>query len=132
MIEKAQEAGIPLIAVDDTILDADGKPAPFVGFDAASAGLKVGELIGEYYEAEGWGDLSDAVIKGVSVEDQDLEVCNLRTDGATSVLIELASNGRRHHPSALRQHGQQRHGRYGPGDHSQPAGHPLDAVVLQR
>ncbi len=28
------------------------------------------------------------MIKGVSVEDQDLEVCNLRTDGATSVLIE--------------------------------------------
>ncbi len=88
VIEKAAEAGIPLIAVDDTILDSEGNPAPFVGFDAASAGLKVGELISEYYEAEGWGDLSDAVIKGVSVEDQDLEVCNLRTDGATSVLIE--------------------------------------------
>ena len=86
MIEKAAEAGIPLIAVDDTILDGDGNPAPFVGFDAASAGIKVGELIGEYYEAEGWGDLSDAVIKGVSVEDQDLEVCNLRTDGARALI----------------------------------------------
>jgi L-arabinose transport system substrate-binding protein len=89
VIEKAQAAGIPLIAVDDTILDANGKAAPFVGFDAASAGLKVGELIAEYYKAEGWDKLTGAKIKAVSVEDQDLEVCNLRTDGATKKLKEL-------------------------------------------
>jgi L-arabinose transport system substrate-binding protein len=89
VIEKAQAAGIPLIAVDDTILDGSGKAAPFVGFDAASAGLKVGELIAEYYKAEGWDKLTGAKIKAVSVEDQDLEVCNLRTDGATKKLKEL-------------------------------------------
>ncbi len=89
VIEKAQKAGIPIIAVDDTILDASGKSAPFVGFDAASAGLKVGELIADYYKQEGWDKLSGAKIKAVSVEDQDLEVCNLRTDGATKKLKEL-------------------------------------------
>ncbi len=89
VIEKAQKAGIPLIAVDDTILDANGKSAPFVGFDAASAGLKVGELIGDYYKKEGWDKLTGAKIMAVSVEDQDLEVCNLRTDGATKKLKEL-------------------------------------------
>ena len=89
VIEKAQAAGIPLIAVDDTILDANGKAAPFVGFDAASAGLKVGELIAEYYKTEGWDKLTGAKVKAVSVEDQDLEVCNLRTDGATKKLKEL-------------------------------------------
>jgi L-arabinose transport system substrate-binding protein len=89
VIEKAQAAGIPLIAVDDTILDGSGKAAPFVGFDAASAGLKVGELIAEYYQAEGWDKLTGAKIKAVSVEDQDLEVCNLRTEGATKKLTEL-------------------------------------------
>ncbi len=88
VIEKAKKAGIPLIAVDDTILDESGKPAPFVGFDAGSAGLKVGELIAEYYKAEGWDKLADAKIKAVSVEDQDLEVCNLRTDGASKTLVE--------------------------------------------
>ena len=89
VIEKAKKAGIPIIAVDDTILDDAGNPAPFVGFDAASAGLKVGELIAEYYKNEGWDKLTGAKIKAVSVEDQDLEVCNLRTDGATKKLIEL-------------------------------------------
>ena len=89
VIEKAQKAGIPIVAVDDTILDASGKAAPFFGFDAGAAGIKVGELIAEYYKAEGWDKLSGAVIKAVSVEDQDLEVCNLRTDGATKKLIEL-------------------------------------------
>ena len=91
VIEKAQKAGIPIVAVDDTILDASGKAAPFFGFDAGAAGIKVGELIAEYYKAEGWDKLSGAVIKAVSVEDQDLEVCNLRTDGATKKLIESAS-----------------------------------------
>ena len=89
VIEKAQNAGIPIIAVDDTILDSDGKAAPFVGFDAASAGVKVGELIAEYYDAEGWADNPDMVLKAVSVEDQDLEVCNLRTDNAGAKLVEL-------------------------------------------
>ncbi len=89
VIEKAKKAGIPLIAVDDTILDESGKAAPFVGFDAASAGLKVGELIAQYYKDEGWDKQADAKIKAVSVEDQDLEVCNLRTDGASNKLIEL-------------------------------------------
>jgi L-arabinose transport system substrate-binding protein len=89
VIEKAQKAGIPLVAVDDTILDSSGKPAPFVGFDAASAGLKVGELIAEFYEKEGWDKQSDMVLKAVAVEDQDLEVCNLRTDGAGKTLTEM-------------------------------------------
>jgi L-arabinose transport system substrate-binding protein len=89
VIEKAQKAGIPLIAVDDTIKDSAGKTAPFVGFDAASAGLKVGELIADYYKKEGWDQKKDAVVKAVSVEQQDLEVCNLRTDNASKKLKEL-------------------------------------------
>ena len=91
VIEKAQKAGIPIVAVDDTILDASGIAAPFVGFDAGSAGLKVGELIAEFYTTEGWADNADMVLKAVSVEDQDLEVCNLRTDNAANKLIELGT-----------------------------------------
>ena len=41
VIEKAQKAGIPIVAVDDTILDASGKAAPFFGFDAGAAGVKI-------------------------------------------------------------------------------------------
>ena len=34
ILAKAKEAKIPVIAVDDSIKDADGKEAPFVGFSA--------------------------------------------------------------------------------------------------
>ena len=42
VMEKAAAAGIPLIAVDDEIKDADGNPAPFVGFQAVRVGEQVG------------------------------------------------------------------------------------------
>jgi len=89
VIEKAKNAGIPIIAVDDNILDSDGNAAPFVGFDAGSAGTDVGTLIAEFYDKEGWADNADMVLKAISVEDQDLEVCNLRTDNAAAQLLEL-------------------------------------------
>jgi L-arabinose transport system substrate-binding protein len=87
VIQKAKEANVPLIAVDDNILDADGNAAPFVGFDAATIGTQVGETIAQYYKDEGWDKLTDAVVKAVSVEDQDLEVCNIRTDNAAAAVL---------------------------------------------
>jgi L-arabinose transport system substrate-binding protein len=87
VIQKAKEAGVPLIAVDDNILDADGNAAPFVGFDAATIGTQVGETIAQYYKDEGWDKLEGAVVKAVSVEDQDLEVCNIRTDNAAAAVL---------------------------------------------
>jgi L-arabinose transport system substrate-binding protein len=87
VIQKAKEANVPLIAVDDNIVDADGNAAPFVGFDAATIGTQVGETIAQYYKDEGWDKLSDAVVKAVSVEDQDLEVCNIRTDNAAAAVL---------------------------------------------
>ncbi len=87
VIAKAKEANVPLIAVDDNILDADGNAAPFVGFDAATIGTQVGEAIAKFYKDEGWDKLSGAVIKAVSVEDQDLEVCNIRTDNAAAAVL---------------------------------------------
>lgn len=87
VIAKAKESNIPLIAVDDNILDADGAAAPFVGFDAATIGTQVGETIAKYYADEGWDKLTDAVVRAVSVEDQDLEVCNIRTDNAAAAVL---------------------------------------------
>ena len=47
VIRMAEEAGIPLIAVDDGIVDAEGNPAPFVGFDASSIGRQVDSSLAE-------------------------------------------------------------------------------------
>ncbi|MBK8050182.1 MAG: substrate-binding domain-containing protein [Anaerolineales bacterium] len=87
VIQKAKEANVPLIAVDDNILDADGAAAPFVGFDAATIGTQVGETIAQYYKDDGWDKLEGAVVKAVSIEDQDLEVCNIRTDNAAAAVL---------------------------------------------
>ncbi len=48
-VEKCKEAGIPVIAVDDALLGADGKMiAPFVGIDAFAIGEAVGEWSAKY------------------------------------------------------------------------------------
>ena len=45
VIEKARAAGIPLIAIDDSITDANGDPAPFVGMNTAQIGTDVGTML---------------------------------------------------------------------------------------
>lgn len=85
VIEKAQAANIPLIALDDVIADADGKDAPFAGFDGTDMGTKVGEEAAKLWTESGWG--SDGV--GVlSLEVEALSVCNQRTDAARKMMTE--------------------------------------------
>jgi len=84
--KAAKDAGVVLIATDDNILDADGNPVPFVGFDGKDMGKKVGEAAAKLLTDGGW--LTDAAKKvGVlSVEVQALSVCNDRTDNAKTAI----------------------------------------------
>ena len=54
VIQLAEEAGIPLMAADDTITDAEGNAAPFIGFDGTSMGEKVGEEAARLFTEAGW------------------------------------------------------------------------------
>lgn len=85
VMAKAKEAGIPLIAVDDNISDAEGNAAPFVGFSAVEIGKQVGNAIADASEAAGWAK-PDGTLKLLSVEVQTLSVCMDRTDNAIVVL----------------------------------------------
>jgi L-arabinose transport system substrate-binding protein len=78
----AKDAGVALVATDDPIQDAAGAAIPFVGFDGTDMGSKVGAEAAKLLTDAGW--LSDSAKKvGVlSVEKQDLTVCNQRTDAA--------------------------------------------------
>ena len=78
--KAAKDAGVVLIATDDSIKDEAGNPVPFVGFDGKDMGKKVGEAAAKLLTDSGW--LKDAAKKvGVlSVEVQTLSVCNDRTD----------------------------------------------------
>jgi L-arabinose transport system substrate-binding protein len=78
--KAAKDAGVVLIATDDSIKDANGNPVPFVGFDGKDMGKKVGAAAGKLLTDSGWLKDSSAKVGVLSVEVQTLSVCNDRTD----------------------------------------------------
>ncbi len=82
----AAAAGVPLIATDDSIVDAAGATIPFVGFDGTDMGTKVGTDAARLLTASGW--LTDGSVVGMlSVEKEDLSVCKQRTDAEKAAVI---------------------------------------------
>jgi L-arabinose transport system substrate-binding protein len=86
--QKAQEAGIPIVAVDDDIYFEDGTPVPYVGIDAFNIGRQVGGELVKLYDASGWADDPDAVVRIASIEDQKIETCMKRNQGAEAAWME--------------------------------------------
>jgi L-arabinose transport system substrate-binding protein len=83
----AAEAGIPLVATDDAIQDAQGNPVPFVGFNGRDMGTKVGQSAAELLQASGWLESGDY---GVLVtEVSTLSVCMDRTNAAREQLAAV-------------------------------------------
>jgi L-arabinose transport system substrate-binding protein len=81
--EKAQKAGIRLIAVDDDIYTSDKKMVPYVGMNAETIGRQVGAELAKLYKAQGWDKFSDVRIG--SIEDQKADTCMRRTAARGSV-----------------------------------------------
>ena len=86
--KAAKDAGVLLVATDDTLKDGDGKEIPFVGFDGKDMGTKVGIKAGELLKASGW--LAGGKYGVLSVQVQTLSVCVARTDAE---LAEIAKAG---------------------------------------
>jgi L-arabinose transport system substrate-binding protein len=80
VIARAQAANIPLIAVDDPIVDGNGKPAPFIGFDATAIGTQVGDELAQLFQQAKL--TPGAEVKIASIEDQATPVCMQRNVGA--------------------------------------------------
>ncbi|MFM8321158.1 MAG: substrate-binding domain-containing protein, partial [Chloroflexota bacterium] len=85
--KAAKDAGVVLIATDDSIVDADGAPVPFVGFDGKDMGKKVGEAAAQLLTEGGWLTDSAKKVGVLSVEVQTLSVCNDRTDNEKAAVI---------------------------------------------
>ncbi len=85
--QLAADAGIPLIATDDIIEDGDGNPVPFAGFNGTDMGTSVGTQAAEFLTESGWLDDGENVGM-LSVEKQDLTVCNERTDAEKQILAD--------------------------------------------
>ncbi|WP_213456367.1 substrate-binding domain-containing protein [Rhizomonospora bruguierae] len=87
VIDKAKQAGIPLVASDDSLKDGSGAEAPFVGFDGPSMGQEVGKKAGELYKQAGWTAADTRIIAAWK---QDLTVCTDRVNGAKGAFTEAA------------------------------------------
>jgi len=85
--KAAKDAGVVLIATDDSIKDADGNPVPFVGFDGKDMGKKVGEAASKLLSDSAWLSDSSKKVGVLSVEVQTLSVCNDRTDNEKAAII---------------------------------------------
>ena len=85
--KAARDAGVVLIATDDSIVDENGAPVPFVGFDGKDMGKKVGEAAAQLLTDSGWLDDSAKKVGVLSVEVQTLSVCNDRTDNAKAAIL---------------------------------------------
>jgi len=85
--EKAQKAGIALIAVDDDIAFKDGSPVPYIGMNAFNIGKQVGAEIARIFKAEGW-DKDMASVRVASIEDQKADTCMRRNKGAQAAFLE--------------------------------------------
>lgn len=85
VIKLANDAGIPIMAADDTIKDDAGKDAPFTGFDGTSMGEKVGAEAARLYKEAGW-TAADTRILSAYKEDQPN--CVERVDGAKAAFTK--------------------------------------------
>ena len=85
--KAAKDAGVVLIATDDSIVDDAGNPVPFVGFDGKDMGKKVGEAAAKLLTDSGWLTDSAKKVGVLSVEVQTLSVCNDRTDNEKAAII---------------------------------------------
>ena len=84
--DRAEAAKIGLIAVDDDIAFADGKPVAYVGMNAQNIGKQVGNEIARIVKEEGWTNDVSKVRVG-SVEDQKADTCMRRNQGAMEALF---------------------------------------------
>ena len=85
--KAAADAGVILIATDDGIVDENGDPVPFVGFDGKDMGKKVGEAAAELLTESGWLDDAGKKVGVLSVEVETLSVCNDRTDNEKAAIM---------------------------------------------
>lgn len=90
VIQLAADAGIPLMAADDPIVDAKGDAAPFTGFDGTSMGEKVGADAARLYQEAGWTAADTRIL---SAYKQDQPNCVERVDGAIDAFSQAVTDG---------------------------------------
>jgi len=87
VVEKAQEAGIPLMTIDDVIHDSDGKQIPHVGLPTTETGEMGGHALAKLAKERGFFKEGN-VVKVMQIDMSFLSVVHDRTVGYKAALME--------------------------------------------
>ncbi len=83
--EKCEKAGIPVMTIDDTIVDQNGKPVPHVGMPTKDVGIMGGEALAALATERDFFATGN-VYKLMNVGSAKLSVLMERTDGYTEAI----------------------------------------------
>ena len=87
VVDKCREAGIPVITIDDTIKDFDGKQIPHVGLPTVETGEMGGHALARLAKERGFFDPGN-VVKVMQIDMSFLSVVHDRTVGYKAALME--------------------------------------------
>lgn len=96
--KAAADAGVLLVATDDSLKDGAGNPVPYVGFDGKDMGTKVGIAAAGLLTDSGW--LAGGTYGILSVEVQTLSVCNDRTNASRDEVAKAGADAAKIFPVA--------------------------------
>ncbi len=87
VVDRAREAGVPVLTIDDNIVDSSGKPVPHVGMPTFEVGYQGGEALAEIATERGFFEPGN-VVKVMSVDLSYKTFIHERTQGYWQALIE--------------------------------------------
>jgi len=90
LTEKCEEAGIPVVTIDDTVNDHYGNPVPHVGMPTKDTGVQGGEALVELANERGFFEEGN-IVKVMNVGSAKLSVLMERTIGYTEGITSATS-----------------------------------------
>jgi L-arabinose transport system substrate-binding protein len=84
--EKAEKAGVKIIAVDDDIKGPNDSAVPYIGMNAGEIGAQVGREEARIFKELKWDQLKDVYLG--AIEDHKADTCMRRTAGAETAFLE--------------------------------------------
>ncbi len=87
VVDKAREVGIPIITIDDTIMDSDGNPIPHVGLPTVETGIMGGHALAKLAKERNFFAPGN-VVKVMQIDMSFLSVVHDRTVGYKQALME--------------------------------------------
>lgn len=87
VVDKAREAKIPLLTIDDTIVDSAGKPIPHVGLPTTETGIMGGHALAKLAKERGFFKPGNKV-KVMMIDMSFLSVVHDRTVGYKQALMQ--------------------------------------------